>query len=79
MVESHLLGDLVICAGVVAAEAEAQNKTPEAHWAHMVVHGALHLQGHDHQNDREAEEMERLETEIMATLGFTDPYRNDAM
>ncbi|MEJ1334911.1 MAG: rRNA maturation RNase YbeY [Candidatus Sedimenticola sp. (ex Thyasira tokunagai)] len=74
VVESDLLGDLVICATVVAAEAEAQNKPLEAHWAHMVVHGVLHLQGHDHQNEREAEEMERLETEVLATLGIQNPY-----
>ncbi len=72
--ESDLLGDLVICATVVVAEAAAQNKPLEAHWAHMVVHGVLHLQGHDHQNEREAEEMERLETEVLATLGFQNPY-----
>lgn len=72
--ESTLLGDLVICAPVVLAEADAQGKSPEAHWAHMVVHGVLHLQGLDHQNDREATAMERLEVEILATLGFHNPY-----
>lgn len=71
--EAHL-GDLVICAPVVFAEAQQQQKTPEAHWAHMVVHGTLHLQGYDHQNSVEAEEMESLERRILASLGYPDPY-----
>ena len=70
----EFLGDLIICAPVVRQEAEQQNKPLEAHWAHMVVHGMLHLQGYDHQDDQQAEEMERLESEILATLGFPDPY-----
>jgi probable rRNA maturation factor len=69
-----LVGDLVICAPVVAREATAQGKAPEAHWAHLVVHGTLHLLGHDHQNDEEAREMESLEVQILAELGFPDPY-----
>lgn len=68
------LGDLVICAPVVNREAAAQGKAPEAHWAHMVVHGTLHLLGHDHQNDADAERMEALETEILAALDFPPPY-----
>ncbi len=72
---SRLLGDLVICAPVVAREAEEQGKTAAAHWAHMVVHGVLHLRGYDHMSDSEAAEMETLETEILARLGYADPYR----
>ena len=68
------LGDLVICAPVVAAEACEQGKTQSAHWAHMVVHGVLHLLGHDHEQDAEAVRMERLERRILAALGFPDPY-----
>ena len=69
-----LIGDLVICAPVVAREAAEQGKLPAAHWAHMVVHGTLHLLGYDHQNEDEAREMESLETKILAELGFPDPY-----
>ncbi|MFV8783568.1 rRNA maturation RNase YbeY [Microbulbifer sp. SA54] len=69
-----LLGDLVICAQVVAREAEQQHKALPAHWAHMVVHGTLHLLGYDHIEDDEAEIMENLETRIMARMGFSDPY-----
>ena len=68
------LGDLVICAPVVQAEASEQGKPVESHWAHMVVHGMLHLQGFDHIEDAEAEEMEALEREILARLGYPDPY-----
>ena len=68
------LGDLVICAPVVEEEAAEQNKPPEAHWAHMVVHGVLHLQGLDHQNNAQAEEMESLERQILAGLEYSDPY-----
>ena len=68
------LGDLVLCAPVVNAEAAEQGKAPEAHWAHMVVHGCLHLQGHDHQRAEEAEQMEALERELLAELQFPDPY-----
>jgi probable rRNA maturation factor len=70
-----LLGDLVICAPVVEDEARQQNKTLEAHWAHMIIHGTLHLLGYDHINDDEAEQMESLETEILASLGYPDPYQ----
>ena len=75
--ELPLLGDLVICRQVVEREAAEQNKPLEAHWAHMVVHGSLHLLGYDHIEDEEAEEMEALEREIMAELGFADPYLDD--
>ena len=76
-VELDLLGDLIICRQVVEKEAEEQNKDLFAHWAHMVVHGSLHLLGYDHIDDEEAEEMESLETEIMQQLGFTDPYHEE--
>lgn len=70
-----LLGDLVICAPVVAREAREQNKPIAAHYAHLTVHGALHLLGWDHDDDRDAECMEQLEREILATLGIADPYQ----
>ncbi|AIB45554.1 rRNA maturation RNase YbeY [Haemophilus influenzae] len=73
-VELPLLGDLVICRQVVEREASEQEKPLMAHWAHMVVHGSLHLLGYDHIEDDEAEEMESLETQIMQGLGFDDPY-----
>ena len=73
-VELPLLGDLVICRQVVEREAVEQEKPLMAHWAHMVVHGSLHLLGYDHVEDNEAEEMESLETQIMQGLGFEDPY-----
>ena len=73
-VASELLGDVVICAPVVTREATVQGKALWAHWAHMVVHGVLHLQGFDHQQAAEAVAMERLETEILNGLGFPDPY-----
>ena len=69
-----LAGDLVICAPVVQNEAEEQLKEPAAHWAHMVVHGMLHLQGYDHINDEDAEAMEALEIRLLAQLGFGNPY-----
>jgi probable rRNA maturation factor len=72
--EIDLLGDLIICRQVVEREAIEQNKPLMAHWAHMVVHGSLHLLGYDHIEDDEAEEMESLETEIMQGMGFEDPY-----
>lgn len=74
-VEIDLLGDLVICAEVVRREAEEQGKTLRAHWAQMVIHGMLHLQGYDHQNDQEAEIMESLEVRLLGELGFPDPYQ----
>lgn len=69
-----ILGDIVICAEVIAQEAKDQEKTLEAHWAHMVVHGTLHLLGFDHEKDDEAEHMEAEEIKILATLGFSNPY-----
>ena len=68
------LGDLAICAPVVAREAREQGKTLQAHWAHMVVHGVLHLLGYDHETDRDAEVMEARETKILAQFGYHDPY-----
>nr|WP_321529407.1 rRNA maturation RNase YbeY [Sedimenticola selenatireducens] len=77
VVESDLLGDLVICAPVVTEEALAQDKLPQAHWAHLLVHGVLHLLGFDHINEQEAEVMEGLEVEILESLGFPDPYQSE--
>ena len=73
----ELLGDLIICVGVVEQEAQEQAKTTEAHWAHMVIHGCLHLLGYDHIKDDEAEEMEALERDLLASLGYPDPYAAD--
>ncbi|AFV00591.1 rRNA maturation RNase YbeY [Simiduia agarivorans] len=69
-----LLGDLVVCAPVVAREATEQGKSETAHWAHMLVHGTLHLLGYDHIEDADADAMEALETEILLDLGFPAPY-----
>lgn len=71
------LGDIVICAPVVAREAAMQGKATDAHWAHMVTHGVLHLLGHDHENEADAERMETLETRILEALGYPDPYTVD--
>ena len=68
------LGDIVICAPVVACEALAQHKPLKAHWAHMVVHGCLHLTGYDHQHDTEARTMEALETQVLNKLSYPNPY-----
>ena len=76
-IELALLGDLVICAPVVAAEAAEQGKSLQAHWAHMVVHGSLHLLGFDHINDDDAQQMEAEEVTILQQLGFTNPYLLD--
>ncbi|GGO74295.1 rRNA maturation RNase YbeY [Bowmanella pacifica] len=73
-VELDLLGDLVICAPVVAHEAAEQHKPLQHHWAHMCVHGTLHLLGFDHIDDNDAEEMENLEIRILAKLAIDDPY-----
>ena len=69
-----LIGDLIICAPVIASEAQAQGKRLRDHYAHMTVHGVLHLLGHDHQTDHDAERMEALEARILASLGIIDPY-----
>jgi probable rRNA maturation factor len=68
------LGDIVLCAPVVAREAARQGKLPLAHWAHLVVHGCLHLLGHDHERAIDARRMERRERRVLAALGFSDPY-----
>lgn len=78
-VDTGLLGDVVLCAPVVAREAASRGKSPEAHWAHLVVHGVLHLQGHDHQQAEQALAMERLEIRILNELGYPDPYGDDAL
>jgi probable rRNA maturation factor len=72
--EYDCLGDLVICVPVIESEALLQGKTQDAHWAHMVIHGMLHLQGLDHQNDQESKEMEAQEIKILSTLGYASPY-----
>jgi len=77
MLDIPLLGDLVICVPVVAREAAEQGKTLDAHWAHLVIHGCLHLLGYDHIDDEEAEEMEALEQTLLAELGYPDPYADD--
>jgi probable rRNA maturation factor len=69
-----LLGDIIMCAPVVQAEAIAQNKSLEAHYAHLTVHGILHLHGYDHEKEAPAELMESLETAILAKLGYANPY-----
>lgn len=71
------LGDIVVCAPVVAREARLQGKPVQAHWAHMVVHGILHLLQYDHSNPAEASIMERLETRLLAEVGYPDPYQTD--
>lgn len=72
--ERPLLGDIVVCAGVVAREAEDQGKPAAHHWSHMLVHGTLHLLGHDHLTDAQARAMEALERRILESLGIADPY-----
>lgn len=68
------VGDLAICAPVVAREAREQGKSAQSHWAHMVIHGVLHLLGYDHEHDRDAREMESREVKILRQLGYSDPY-----
>ena len=72
--ELPLLGDLVICKQIVEQEAKEQEKPLLHHWAHMTIHGILHLRGYDHINDDEADEMESLETQLLASLSISDPY-----
>jgi probable rRNA maturation factor len=77
LLDIPLLGDLVICAPVVEREAAEQGKARDAHWAHLTLHGCLHLLGYDHIDDDEAEEMEALERQLLAELGYPDPYASD--
>ncbi len=74
-IELNLLGDIVICVDVIEQEAQTQHKSLQSHWAHMVIHGCLHLLGYDHITDNEADEMETLEIKILAELGFNNPYK----
>ena len=74
---ARLMGDIVLCAPVVAREARAQGKALEAHYAHLTVHGALHLAGIDHENTRAAQAMERKEAIILGALGYANPYAED--
>lgn len=76
--EPRPLGDLVVCAAVVRREAAAQHKPPEAHWAHIVIHGALHLVGYDHETEQDAGVMENEERKLLARFGFPDPYGDRA-
>jgi probable rRNA maturation factor len=76
--ELPLLGDIVICAPVVRSEAASQGKNPDAHWAHMAVHGTLHLLGYDHIQEQEAASMEAMETAILAQLDYANPYESPA-
>jgi probable rRNA maturation factor len=75
--EPHLMGDIILCAPVVAAEAMAQGKPLHAHYAHLAVHGVLHLHGYDHETEAEAELMESIETAIVTKLGYPDPYLSE--
>jgi probable rRNA maturation factor len=74
--EPRPLGDLVICAQVLRTEAREQKKSLRAHWAHLVVHGSLHLIGYDHERDSDADRMERREIAVLRRLGFPNPYRS---
>jgi len=74
--EPRPLGDLVICPQVLRAEAREQKKTLRSHWAHLVVHGSLHLIGYDHEGDSDANRMERREISVLRRLGFSNPYRS---
>ena len=74
-VDVSLLGDIALCASVIKQEAEQQSKSEQSHWAHMLVHGMLHLQGYDHIEDDDAEKMEQLEIKVLEQLGFSNPYK----
>ena len=74
-----LAGDIAICAPVAVGEARARGISRDAHYAHLVIHGMLHLQGFDHENERDARRMERLESRILARLGYADPYQASSL
>jgi probable rRNA maturation factor len=78
-IDLKILGDLALCADVINTEAIQQHKPAQAHWAHMVVHGMLHLQGYDHIDEHQAEEMEALEIRILDQLGFDNPYLENVL
>ena len=78
-VDLKILGDLALCADVINAEARRQHKPAQAHWAHMVVHGMLHLQGYDHVDEALADEMEALEIRVLDQLGFDNPYLENVL
>ncbi|HEU4707787.1 MAG TPA: rRNA maturation RNase YbeY [Methylophilaceae bacterium] len=75
--EPLLMGDIILCAPVVAREAQAQHKSLQAHFAHLTIHGTLHLQGYEHEIDEQAEFMESMETQILHRLGYPDPYNQE--
>lgn len=75
--EPVLMGDIILCAPVVAEEAQAQQKSLEAHYAHLTIHGVLHLQGYEHEDDAQAEFMESMETQTLQRLGYADPYHHN--
>lgn len=77
-IDSYLLGDMLVCAPVVEKEAQQQNKQLEHHWAHMIVHGVLHLLGYDHGDDQDAEEMEALEIKILKKIKIKNPYEENS-
>ncbi len=79
VIDLKILGDLALCADVINQEARQQHKPAQAHWAHMVVHGMLHLQGYDHIDDHQADEMEALEIRILDQLGFDNPYLENVL
>ena len=72
--QSDVLGDVVVCAPIVSSQAQIEGKPISAHWAHMVVHGIMHLRGYDHKSAEEADAMEHMETRILESLGYPDPY-----
>ena len=76
-IRTDLLGDIVVCGPVVDREAAIHHKLPIGHWAHMVVHGLLHLFGYDHESDKDAMEMEALERSVLKRLGYSDPYQGE--
>jgi probable rRNA maturation factor len=76
--EPCLMGDIVLCAPVILRESSEQHKSVDAHFAHLTIHGVLHLHGYDHETEAEAELMETLETEIVTKMGYPDPYLNEA-